>query len=119
MLAMAARPAIAENTLRHSPVAALEGALEELASVVAGLSPEAYRARVLPNPVADGGRLRRRRGRRLAGRGQRVRLVPAELGLWALAAAGARAERSMCLLYWHPWRVLGAGPERSMSLYYI
>jgi hypothetical protein len=49
MLAMAARPAIAEKTLRHSPVAALEGALEELASVVAVLSPPAYRARVFPN----------------------------------------------------------------------
>ena len=49
MLAMAARPAIAENTLRHSPVAALEGALEDLASVVAGLSRRAYRARVFPN----------------------------------------------------------------------
>ena len=50
MLAMVDRPVSTEETaLRHSPIAALERALEELASVVAALSPEAYGARLFPN----------------------------------------------------------------------
>jgi hypothetical protein len=49
MLAMIDRPATEETALRHSSVAALEGALEALASVVEGLSLEAYGARLFPN----------------------------------------------------------------------
>jgi uncharacterized damage-inducible protein DinB len=50
MLAMIDRPASTlESAQRHAPIAALEGALEELASVVAALSPEAYVARLFPN----------------------------------------------------------------------
>jgi hypothetical protein len=49
MLAMIDRPATEETAPRHSSVAALEGALEELASVVAGVSPEAYGVRLFPN----------------------------------------------------------------------
>lgn len=50
MLALLDRPASTEETApRHSPIVALEGALEELASVVAALSPEAYGARLFPN----------------------------------------------------------------------
>ena len=50
MLAMVDRPAsTAETAPRQSPIAALEGVLEELASVVATLSPEVYGARLFPN----------------------------------------------------------------------
>jgi DinB family protein len=50
MLAMVDRQvSTVDGATRHSPVAALEGALEELAGVVAALTPEAYRARLFPN----------------------------------------------------------------------
>lgn len=50
MLAMVDRQVSAvESATRHSPVAALEGALEELAAVVAALNPESYRARLFSN----------------------------------------------------------------------
>ena len=50
MLVMVDRPmSIAEKTLHDSPIAALDATLEELASVVAALSPEAYGARLFPN----------------------------------------------------------------------
>ena len=50
MLAMADRHTSTAETPRcTSPIAALEGALEELAAVVAALSPEAYGARLFPN----------------------------------------------------------------------
>ena len=50
MLTMVDRPlSTAETAPRQSPIAALEGVLEELAPVVAVLSPEAYGARLLPN----------------------------------------------------------------------
>ena len=49
MLALADRPVTTEERLSMSPVAALERALEDIAAVVAALSPEAYRARPLPN----------------------------------------------------------------------
>lgn len=50
MLAMADRhTSTAETPRSTSPIAALEGALEELAAVVAALSPEAYGARLFPN----------------------------------------------------------------------
>ena len=49
MLGMIDRPATEETAVRPSSVAALDGALEDLGSVVAGLSPEAYVARLFPN----------------------------------------------------------------------
>ena len=50
MLAMVDRPAPTEETAqRDAPIAALEGALEELAAVVSVLSPDAYSARLFPN----------------------------------------------------------------------
>jgi hypothetical protein len=50
MSAMADRPVAALEGPRCPPaVAALERTLEELSEVVAGLSPDAYRARLLPN----------------------------------------------------------------------
>ena len=50
MFAIVDRPAAIVDAPRDpSPIAALEGALEDLAAVVAALSPEAYNARLLPN----------------------------------------------------------------------
>jgi hypothetical protein len=49
MLALADSRVSTEEPLRVSPIAALERALEDLATVAAGLSPEAYRTRLLPN----------------------------------------------------------------------
>ena len=50
MLAIADRPfSTLEGPHRPSPIAALEGALEELSAVVAAISPGTYRARLLPN----------------------------------------------------------------------
>jgi hypothetical protein len=49
MLAIADRRVSTEEPRCTSPVASLERALEELAVVVAALSPEAYRTRLLPN----------------------------------------------------------------------
>jgi hypothetical protein len=49
MLAIATRRVSTEGPRCTSAVTALEGALEELAAVVAVLSPEAYRARPLPH----------------------------------------------------------------------
>jgi hypothetical protein len=50
MVALDDRPlSIAERALRDSPIAALDATLEELASVVAALSPGAYGARLFPN----------------------------------------------------------------------
>jgi hypothetical protein len=49
MLAMVDRLTPAEELRCTSPVAALERALEELAAVVAALTPEAYAARLFPN----------------------------------------------------------------------
>ena len=49
MLATLDRPAPTEAPRSTTPVAALERALEELAAVVAALSPEAYRTRMFPS----------------------------------------------------------------------
>lgn len=49
MLATLDRPTSTAATRSTTPVAALERALEELATVVAALSPEAYRTRVFPS----------------------------------------------------------------------
>lgn len=50
MLTMVDSPAsIAEKAAGQAPIAALEGVLEELASVVAVLSAEAYNARIVPH----------------------------------------------------------------------
>jgi DinB family protein len=49
MFAVAERPATAETMRDPLPVAALESALEDLAAVVASLSPDAYTARLFPN----------------------------------------------------------------------
>jgi hypothetical protein len=49
MLAMVDRHTATEAPRYSSPIAALEGALGELAAVVAALSPEAYGARLLPS----------------------------------------------------------------------
>ena len=49
MLATADRHVSSEEAPCELPVAALERALEELAAVVAALSPEAYRNRLMPN----------------------------------------------------------------------
>jgi len=50
MVALDDRPlSIVERALRDSPIAALDATLEELASVVAALSPGAYGARLFPN----------------------------------------------------------------------
>ena len=48
MLALADRPR-PEDPICVSPLAALERALEDIAAVVAALSPEGYRARPMPN----------------------------------------------------------------------
>lgn len=51
MLALIDRPASTEvpRCTLSNPLAALEGALEQLASVVAALTPETYQARLLPS----------------------------------------------------------------------
>jgi hypothetical protein len=48
MLTMTDRPATEEMVPRDSSIAALDGALEGLASVVAAVSPDAYGARLFP-----------------------------------------------------------------------
>jgi hypothetical protein len=49
MLALADRRVSSEEPRAVSPVSALEGVLEQLAAVVAALTPEAYGNRLLPN----------------------------------------------------------------------